>query len=345
MAVGLARAAARQWVAGHTTQDAGFRGAYFSGSTVGLPDEAPLPPSSDIDITLVTAQDEVPAKIGKFRYQDTLLEVSHQPWTELSNPERVLTTYYLAGSFRINTIISDPTGHLNTVHAYVSTHFSDSAWVSRRCENARQRIEDRLASLRKPAPFHEHVLSWLFSAGVTTHVLLVAALRNPTVRLRYPAVREVLTQYSELDHYEDLLDVLGCRTLSAHHVQHHLDELAATFDATAEVATTPFFFSSDITPDARPIAIDGSQHLIDAGDHREAMFWIIATFARCHIILAADDPQLHHERTPAFQTAVADLGIASPEDLLQRGTELTRFLPPLWHVAQKIMKHNPDITS
>ncbi|MFK4066636.1 hypothetical protein [Streptomyces sp. NPDC029674] len=34
--------------------------------------------------------------------------------------------------------------------------------------------------------------AWLFPTGVTCHVLLAAALRNPTVRLRYPAACEAL---------------------------------------------------------------------------------------------------------------------------------------------------------
>ena len=54
------------------------------------------------------------------------------------------------------------------------------------------------------------------------------------------------------------------------------------------MATTRFLFSGDITPQARGVAIGGSQALIDRGDHRDAMFWIVATFARCHAILAAE---------------------------------------------------------
>jgi hypothetical protein len=53
--------------------------------------------------------------------------------------------------------------------------------------------------------------------------------------------------------------------ISPERVDHHLSELAKTFDAAAAVAKTPFFFSTDITPAARPIAIDGSRELIHAG--------------------------------------------------------------------------------
>lgn len=344
MKVGPGRSTAAAWVARHARPGAGFRGAYFSGSTVGLPDNAELPPSSDIDIVVVTAEDDPPAKPGKLRYRDTLLEVSYLPWSQLQCADDVLASYHLAGSFRTDTIIDDPTGHLRRLRAHISGNFTTRRWVRRRCQDARHRIETRLAAIDPSAPFHEQVMACLFPTGVTTHVLLVAALRNPTVRLRYLAAREVLADYGRLGRYPELLDLLGCRHLSARHIQHHLRELTRTFDATAEVAKTPFFFSSDITPAARPIAINGSQDLIDRGDHHEAVFWIIATFARCHTILAADSPELHHALAPAFQAAVADLGIGSTEDILHRAGEVIRFLPRLWQTTEDILASNPGIS-
>ncbi|MFI5628588.1 hypothetical protein ACIA8E_04205 [Streptomyces sp. NPDC051664] len=172
---------------------------------------------------------------------------------------------------------------------------------------------------------------------MTTHVLLVAALRNPTVHLRYVAAREVLAAYGHDHLHPELPQLLGCARLSAPVVRHHPDELAATFDTTARVARTPFFFSSDITAQARPIAVDGSRSLIGRGDHRAAVFRIVATFARCHSILAADAPELHAACTPAFRAAVADLGITSTDDLLRRAQDVGRFLPRLWRTTEKIL--------
>jgi hypothetical protein len=343
--VGAARAAAAAWVARYARPAAGFRGAYYSGSTVGLPDDAELPPTSDVDICVVTAADEPPAMPGKLRYRGALLEVSYHPWAQFASADRVLASYHLAGSFRTDAVIEDPTGRLRALHAHIAPRFAARPWVLRRCKDARHRVETRLAPLDPAAPFHEQVNAWLFPTGVTCHVLLAAALRNPTVRLRYPAARRVLADYGHLGCYPELLGLLGCARLPARRVRHHLRELAATFDATAEVARTPFFFSGDITPAARPVAIDGSQALIDGGDHREAVFWIIATFARCHTILAADAPRLHESRAPAFRGAVADLGIGSTRDLPHRAAEVTRFLPRLWRITEDIVTRNPAITA
>ncbi|MES4900961.1 MULTISPECIES: hypothetical protein [unclassified Streptomyces] len=338
MKVGFARAAAAQWVDRYARPDPAYRGAYFSGSTVGLPDDTELPPTSDVDVVVVTAEDDPPPKPGKLHHDGALLEVSYLPWALLAPPDAVLSSYHLANSFRTDTVIDDPTGRLRALRARVSRDFAARPWVRRRCQDARDRIERGLASIDTSAPFHQQVTSWLFPTGVTTHVLLVAALRNPTVRLRYPAARDVLADHGRLDLYPELLGLLGCAHLPAERVAHHLRELATTFDATAAVARTPFPFSSDITPAARPIAIDGSQDLIDRGRHHEAVFWIIATFARCHAILAADAPEAHQALTPPFRAAVADLGIASTADLLHRAEEVTRFLPRLWRTAEAIIR-------
>jgi hypothetical protein len=345
MRVGFARAAAAQWVMRHARREAGFRGAYFSGSTIGLPDDAELPASSDVDVVVVTAAAQAPLKLGKFVYLDTLVEVTYLPWHRLASVEEVLASYHLAGSFRLDTIIADPTGQLRGLHTQVSRHFAERVWVHRRCENARQKIEDGLRALDTAAAWSDQVTAWLFPTGVTTHVLLVAALRNPTVRLRYLAARQVLSDYGHASLYPDLLALLGCAQLSPERVEYHLDELARTFDVAAAAARTPFFFSTDITPAARPIAIDGSRALIQAGAHHEAVFWLVATFARCHTILAADaSPELHRALIPAFDAIVADLGITSTNDLIRRADDVIQFLPRLWETTSAILSANPGMT-
>ncbi|MER7727554.1 hypothetical protein [Streptomyces sp. NPDC096323] len=346
MRVGAARAAAVRWVATHARTTPGYRGAYFSGSTVGRPDEAELAPSSDVDVMVVTEDGgPPPAKLGKLWYNGALLEVTYVPWAELRDPEAVLSSYHLAGSFRRDTVIDDPTGELRALCAYVSPRFPERGRVRRRCLDARQRVEGRLAAFDTSAPFHEQVPAWMFPASVTTHVLLVAALRNPTVRLRYRAVRDVLTAYEQPELYSELLELLGCADVSERVVRHHVGELTRTFDATVPVARTPFFFSSDLTARARPIAVDGSLELLDRGEHREAVFWIVATLARCHAVLAVDAPALHSARLPAFRATVAELtGITCTEDLLDRREKVLGFLPRLDEAAEAVLAAQPDIT-
>lgn len=344
MKVGFAISIATEWVMQHARKENNFQGAYFSGSTVGMSNDAELPPSSDVDIVIVTSLEKPPLKLGKLIYHGTLLEVTYLSWNQLSPMEEVLKCYYLAGSFRVDTIIDDPTGRLRRLQSQVSSHFYEEVWVRRRCENVREKIERGLRNIDATAPFYDQVTSWLFTTSVTTHVLLVAALRNPTVRLRYLAVREVLVKYGHSDFYAELLELIGCVHLTPRRIEVHLDDLARTFDATVAVAKTPFFFSSDITIAARPIAIEGSRELIRSGNHLEAVFWIVATFARCHKILAADATlDLQRALTPAFEDMVADLGITSTDDFIHRAEDTMRFLPRLWEITEDILSKNPGI--
>jgi hypothetical protein len=337
MRVGAARAAAADWVMRNASREAGFQGAYFSGSTIGMPDDAELPRASDVDVVLVIADAEPPMKLGKFIYHDALLEVTYLSSNQLASAEDVLASIHLAGSFRTDTIIADPTGRLRTLQQQVSRHFAEPAWVRRRCEKACQGVEAWIRAIDSTATWHEQVTVWLFGNSMTSLVPILAALRNPTVRKRYLAARDVLTDYHHTDVYEQLLTMLGCIDMTPARADEHVDALSRTFDAADAVARTPYRFRSDISAAARPIAIDGSRELIQAGNHREAVFWIVATFARCHTILALDAPELQRAHAPAFDAVVADLGIHSSDDLRSRGEAVIKFLPRLWETAEDIM--------
>jgi hypothetical protein len=176
-------------------------------------------------------------------------------------------------------------------------------------------------------------------------VLLVAGLKNPTVRKRYVAVRELLADYGHSDFYDTLLEMLGSAHMSRARVEHHLAALATAFDAVASVLRTPLSFASDITGIARPTAIEGSRAMIERGNHREAVFWMVATYSRCQNVLYHDAPVgLQEKFTPGYRQLLADLGITSFADLQQRSQQVKALLPHVWEVAEAIIAANPEIT-
>jgi hypothetical protein len=85
---------------------------------------------------IVTAAAEAPLKLGKFVYLQTLVEVTSLPWRRLASVEEVLRSYHLAGSFRMDTIIADPTGQLRRLHTQVSHHFGCLTISPSRCGSA-----------------------------------------------------------------------------------------------------------------------------------------------------------------------------------------------------------------
>ena len=343
MRIKEAREAAANWVRVHAEALPGYTGACFSGSTVGMPEDAELPPYSDIDIVVFADWNTPPEKPGKFLYRNVLLEVTYLPVHLIHSPEEVLTNYHLAGMFRTNTLISDPAGDLGRLIDYVSPRFCHKKWVVKRCEHAMDKIQAGLSTLHEQRPIHELLTAWLFPAGIMTHVLLAAALRNPTVRLRYLKAREVLEGFGLSAFYPELLRLQGSESLTPERVEHHTLRLASLFDKASAAARTPFFFSSDITSQSRPIAIDGSLELIRQGNHREAVFWIAATFARCHQILAADAPESREAYLPDLHALLSDLGFQSSGDILRRGEAVRAALPSLWAAAETIIRHNPEV--
>jgi len=177
-----------------------------------------------------------------------------------------------------------------------------------------------------------------------THVLLVAGLKNPTVRRRYMAAQELLAGYGLLGFYETLLEMLGCAQMSRGRVEQHLAALAEVFDVAKAVVRTPYRFAADISDSARPVAIDGSRELIERGYHREALFWMVATYSRCQWVLYHDAPvEMQEKFGRGYRCLLADLGITSFADLQQRGEQVKGFLPRVWEVAEAIMAVNPGI--
>jgi hypothetical protein len=200
-----------------------------------------------------------------------------------------------------------------------------------------------LSGINPAKPFHDNVTSWLFGTGVTTHVLLVAGLRTPTVRSRYVAVHDLLAEYGRLDVHEELLELLGAANLTRPQVEHHLATMTEVFDAAERVIKTPVFFASDLSDVARPIAIDGTREMIERGYHREAMFWIAATHSRCQYVFSVDAPEMPERFKPGYRATLADLGITSFEDLLSRTKAVREYLPRLMTHANELIATNPKI--
>ena len=344
MIVGQAKQIARQWIVEEASGEPGFRGAFFHGSVNWLEDDAALADSSDLDVMVVLEPPLPSSGPGKFRYRGVLLEVSYLESDRIQSPEQILGQYELAGSFRGPSIVLDPTGKLGQLQEAVSRCYAQGRWVRLRCQRARDKVLRYLGALAASDHLHEQVTTWLFGTGVTTHVLLVAGLRNPTVRRRYVAVRELLAEHDQLDLYEKLLELLGCAQWTRAQAEHHLSALSEAFDTARTLDTTPFFFGADLSDIARPIAIDGSRELIERGQHREAVFWLAATWSRCLKVLEHAAPVETQDRfSPGYRELLDDLGILSFTDLQQRARQVRALLPRICEVAEAIMAANPEV--
>jgi hypothetical protein len=347
MQVHHAKQIARQWAATNATVLPGFAGAYLAGSIVTMPEDAELAPSSDVDLHIVLEDANPPIKPGKFIHEGVLLEVSLIPHDILRSPEEVLGNIHLSGCFRYPGVLLDPTGELTHLHEIVQRDFAKREYVIRRCDTVTASIRNGLESLSfdRPFPDYRSINGWLFPTGITTFILLAAGLRNPTVRKRYAAVREVLAEYDMLGDYESLLALLGCAGWTSQQVEQHLGALEPAFADASTQQRTPYAFASDISDAARPIVFEGTRELIAAGLHRETVFWLVATWCRCLHILEVDAPESMTRHLPAFRALLSDLGITSEATLRDHCHGTIAALPHIRAVAGRIIARNLGITS
>jgi hypothetical protein len=147
MLVKHAKDVARQWANEEASTLPGFSGAFYHGSATWLADDAALPATSDADLVVVMAGPTLPVKPGKFLYRDVLLDVSCLPQNHLQSADLILGQSDMAGSFRIPSIIADPSGQLTILQAAVAKDDAKLQWVRRQCEHASDKVLRHLQSL------------------------------------------------------------------------------------------------------------------------------------------------------------------------------------------------------
>jgi hypothetical protein len=337
MHVAEARDLAKHWVRESPARAHGFRGAYTAGSTNWLSSESDLPPTSDLDIVVVVDDSRFASDRRKFMWQDVLLDVSYLPSHRIQSPASILGDYRIAASFSSATILQDPSGHLAALLTDVCRGYAKREWIRRRCADARENVLHHLYAMQESASLHDQVMAWLFGAGVTTHVLLTAGLRNPTIRTRYLAVRQLLIDYGSEPFYEKLLEILGVANWDRNQIGRHLATLTDIFDRAIVSRRSPCSFAADMSTSGRAVAIDGSRELIESGFHREAIFWIAVSHSRCQKVISDHAPS---ELTQAFRDSylglVDDLRLRSAAQRRQRRAEVESILPIVQDLAEVI---------
>ncbi len=343
MLVKQAKKVAEAWVHQEVSKLPNLQGVYLVGSVTTLADDAHLPESSDVDVTVVM-EGPPEQKLGKFSYQGVLLEVSFEEWAALQSPEAVLGHPHLAGGIRSMHVVVDPTGYLSRLQDEVASRYACRRWVRERYRGATSKAAGMLKSVERKAPLHDLVTAWLFGTSLTTLILLLAGLRAPTVRRRYVEVRKLLVEQGMPAFYEALLTLLGCCDLTRRQTEEHLDAVAAAFDRAKCMPKGEFPYAADISDAARPVAIDGSRALIEQGRHREAVYWMVATYCRCcwifHFNGFDDRGDRYHQ---GYRSMLGDLGITSVADLRARSREVLELLPRVTEVAEAITIGTPEI--
>lgn len=338
-----ARAAARDWIATEASRMPGYIAAFIAGSTAALPADHAIPPWSDTDV-MVVLEGDATQKAGKFRRDRVLLEGTWIARGEVGTPETVLSSYHAAHAVGTGVVLDDPSGWLTDLQGAVQADFPRRSRVAARVQSARLGVTRGLEAMRDTGSIAEQAQSWVFPTGIATHVLLVAGLRNPTVRRRYETVRDLLEAHGRLDLHERLLEALGSLAWTPDVARRRLEAITALYDAAAPISAPDYRFGSDITPLTRPISIDGTSDMIERGFHREAAFWLVVTGSRALQKMAlGGEPGTAARFEPAYAELLADLGAATDKDRAARRQQSLALLPEIDAAASAIIDATPGV--
>lgn len=324
------------WLENFLRENPFIRGAYLAGSVAELHPDDEIGSCSDIDI-MMPIDSPARDKPGKIPYNSFIIEGTFIPWGELRDPERSMANYHVAHGLHHNLVLADQTGELTALCEYIAAEFPKPERIRARVDNVITKIESNLNGFRTDVPVERQCMGLLFTAGILTHAVLVAAMRNPTVRMRYRAVRDVLIPAGRSAEYEELMRVAGFADFTAEEAETYLADMASLFDAVEPLRRTRFPFTSDLCAEMRPTAVDDLSTMIRSGSHRETLFWLCATYTRLMQQAAYDAPELYNEEMPSFLRLMKRVGLGTPEARLRRAEAIRAALPGIRALCEQII--------
>jgi hypothetical protein len=335
----------REWVDLHARHWPDFAGAYLWGGITALPPDAPFPLYRDVDVVVVmtTAVHETTQEVF---YQGLMLEVILQDLAAHRDVEAVLADPSRGPNLATTQILADPTGILVPLHQAVAANYRRRRWIQARCDAEKATAEQQLVAMRQLAPSHTSEerfwLLWQLLYALSG-LLAVAQLERPTTRRTLALLGELLDAHGRSDLHEAALTVWGSAHLSRSEVQTLLNQSVVAFDRSVEVYHTPTPYGFTIRPHLRPYLAEATQELIDAGQHREAMFWIMTLATESYLVLHNDAPD---PEKPVFaaqlQTMFAALGLTSAETWAARVDAAERLAQELYRLADALVALHPE---
>jgi len=329
----------RRWVATSASQRPGFAGAYLWGGINALAADAPFALYRDVDVVVVSDADRAADAVEEeVLFQNLSLEVITLPVDAHRDADAVLADPSQAPNLAATQILADPRGILAPLQRKVAAQFAEPRWIRARCAAEKTMARDRLDALREARETGDRINAvWLW-LNALSGLLAVARLKRPTTRRTLCLLGELLLEQGRRDVFERVLDVWGSACMQRSDVEAMLARSAAAFDRAVEVYTTPIAMGFVLRPHLRPYFVQGTQEMIEQGQHREAVYWIMAMGADAYLALLNDAPDAEK---PAFATELRALhealGYTSPEAWALKVQQVDRLTHDVFGVADRIV--------
>ena len=194
----------------------------------------------------------------------------------------------------------------------VAENYAQRKWVAARCEEQKKLLLDRIEESDRADSTDDSLRSLFWTVLFLGGLIAVACLRTPTVRRCLALTKELLQVRGRPELQEEILDLWGCAHLERDQVIGYLQECVQAFDRSVEVISTPFLGDWNLHAYSRPYLVDGSYEMINAGSHREAMFWISLMHLLSNRAIqndAPEDDRSHYQS--GMDRLLAELGIST----------------------------------
>jgi hypothetical protein len=345
----------RSWIEENIERWPGLRGAHLVGGVTSMADDAPFPAHKDVDVHLIFDEGSaLPTSASPWMnileatYGGISIEAGVKPVGEYRSAEAVLANPEIAHHLTVGSVLYDPTGLLRELQGPVKRGYPLRRWVLARLDHERYGVAGALrlrpmAAAAYGASGEANILG--YATTFVTATLWVATLNPPRMGGRvFLRMRELLAAYERLDLYEDVLAIVGIGRFGPERVEQLLTEAAEGFDLTLEVQRTPGPFGHKLRSHLRPYFVETCRELLNEGNHREAMGWVLPYhLATCDAILL-DGPAPERARFAARQDRLLEeLGLDTAEARAVRFEQMERLYERVFALAEEIVARHPGI--
>ena len=357
MNVANAKQIARAWIEENLPTWPGLRAAHLVGGITAMPDDAPFPPTKDVDIHLVFADDSPALKPGnsfqdliEVAYDGILIEAGSKPFSDYVDAATVLANPEIAYHLTRDVALYDPSGHLAALADEVRAGYARREFVLARLEHERQGLNRAFALRQMVGAMNGPAAEWNilgYTNTFLTATMQVATLSPPKMGGRTLVnLRDQLASAGRLDLHERVLDNLGLACITVEDAERILAMAAEAFDLALDVKRTPHHFEHKLQRHLRPYFIDSCRGMIAEGYHREGTAWAGAFYAGCTDVILADAPEDLKIRYAAEQSAfIQAVGMDTQAARDARYAEVERLRDEIYALAMDLIARNPAITA
>jgi len=312
-----ARSIAERWVAEEVARFPGEVLCVFThGSINWMADDDPFPPSSDLDLVVVVpAVDPARHHPCKRPYGGIAVEVFYAPQAWFLSADTILADFRLAPNLVSGKVLFDPQRSMEELRRVVAPEFARRHWLRLRCRSVRDQALPVIAAFERSdnLPYLNAVTC--LAVRAMAQMVLLADLRNPTVKKAPIKSRDILVAYDMADEHRRLLDLFGAAELADASILGAASHCGQALDQACRWLRTPFTGDNCVTVYSRPSLDIDVPACVTAGMGREIFLWVGTLYAHAMIALENDAPAaVLMAARQSYLGDMASIGAATPAE-------------------------------